>query len=284
MRRAFQTFLGVDLGGGKGRTTAVARLELAGRERPQVMEVGTSRGDREPFYDEVLVEHLGAHAERAVLAIDAPLTLTACIRCTVPICPGIPDCADRTVVWFRTAGRAAIPSGPTRGARGKPSTTPYTQRATEVMLERRHGIVPREALGQGTGPLTARAAHLVRALARHGYVQHENLIEVFPRATLHKLCGDRIARRYKGQVDTWRTRAIVLESLRDSFEFGAESRLARETCLGNDHCFDALISAYTAYLWAREGWTLPETHREVFAADGWIYAPGLDDDQKTPPA
>jgi hypothetical protein len=40
--------------------------------------------------------------------------------------------------------------------------------------------------------------------------------------------------------------------------------------LRNDHCFDAVISGYTAYLWAREGWELPS---ELFAEDGWIFAP-----------
>ena len=34
--------------------------------------------------------------------------------------------------------------------------------------------------------------------------------------------------------------------------------MAREDVLRNDHCFDAVISAYTAYLWARDGWELPD--------------------------
>src|SRR5262249_50727957 len=156
------------------------------------------------WYDEKLIDYLGLHSENAVLAIDAPLTLTACVRCREPVCPGMAACHDPTIVWFRTAGAdlvaqalergerdriAAVPANgkltgatlPAPSAR-KPHTTPYTQRATEVVLHRRYGIMPRETLGQGMGPLTARAAHLVRALGRHGYRLHENLLEVYPKA------------------------------------------------------------------------------------------------------
>jgi hypothetical protein len=31
-----------------------------------------------------------------------------------------------------------------------------------------------------------------------------------------------------------------------------------------------VISAYTAYRWARDGWEVPDG---VFADDGWIFAP-----------
>jgi predicted nuclease with RNAse H fold len=291
MQRAFRTFLGVDLGGGKGKNTAVARLE----DRDgvlQVVEVGTTH-EGHAFHDEKLIAYLGAHAEGAVLAIDAPLTLTACVRCREPVCPGFAACVDPAIVWFRTAGAelvaharddrnriAAVPANgkvnaPIAAAptARKPHTTPYTQRATEVVLHRRHGVVPRETLGQGMGPLTARAAHLVRALAGHRYHLNQNLLEVYPKATIHMLYGQKVARSYKREVDTWETRARVLESLRGQLDFAPRSGLARETVLQNDHCFDAVVCAYTAYLWARDGWSLPEEHREVFAVDGWIWAP-----------
>jgi hypothetical protein len=35
----------------------------------------------------------------------------------------------------------------------------------------------------------------------------------------------------------------------------------------SDHCFDAVLSAYTAYLWARDGWPTPDG---CFTDDGWI--------------
>ena len=299
MERSFHTFLGVDLGGGKGKNTAVARLEVrpaaSSDKAPQleVVEVGTTHG-KQPWYDDSLIEYLGLHAEGAVVAMDAPLVLPACVRCREEVCPGMTACVDPTIVWFRTAGaeliaqtaiadRDRIVAVPANGkmssyastppASKKPTTTPYTQRATEVILSRRHGITPRETLGQGMGPLTARAAHLVRALGRFGYVRDRNLIEVYPKATLQMLWGPKIAASYKREVETWDTRARVLESLRGKLEFGRRSRLAKEAVLSNDHCFDAVICAYTGYLWATEGWKQPGEHAEVFAADGWIWAP-----------
>ncbi len=293
--RSFKTFLGVDLGGGKGKTTAVARL-VATPSGLEVLEVGTTGPEKQPWYDEKLLEYLALHSDSAVIAMDAPLTLPACVRCREPVCPGMPVCEDPAIVWFRTRGTelieesiaadsdriAAIPANGKAFNNSvaapllrKPTITPYTQRATEVVLHRQHGILPRETLGQGMGPLTARAAHLVRALARHGYRVHQNLIEVYPKATIHQLWGKAIASRYKREVETWETRARVLESLRDVVEFGARSRLARESCLQNDHCFDAVICAYTAWLWQRDDWQLPERDHDVFAADGWIFAPGL---------
>jgi predicted nuclease with RNAse H fold len=297
MDRQHRRFLGVDLGGGKGKTTAVARLELAESGTLEVVEVGTTRGrGKDPWYDENLIDYLGMHAEGAVLAIDAPLTTTACVRCRESVCPGMAACVDPAVVWFRTTGAeliaraqpderdqiVAIPVGrtsvrPTPPLAApplqKPSITPYTQRATEVHLHRVHDIMPRETLGQGMGPLTARAAHLTRALARFGYRLNANLLEVYPKATIAKLWGPQVARGYKRRAGTWEARAGILEALSGQLEFARGSRMAREQCLQNDHCFDAVICAYTAFLWARDGWQMPEEQRAVFEVDGWIWAP-----------
>ena len=57
-----------------------------------------------------------------------------------------------------------------------------------------------------------------------------------------------------------------------SFGFAPTSCFSREEVLRNDHCFDALLSAYTAYLWARDGWDKPEDVQGL-EADGWIWAP-----------
>jgi predicted RNase H-like nuclease len=297
MDRAFRRFLGVDLGGGKGKTTAVARLEIAESGALEVVEVGTTRAGKDPWYDENLIDYLGVHAEGAALAIDAPLTTTACVRCRESVCPGMTACVDPAVVWFRTHGAeliaraqpderdqiVAVPAARVRPTPPsavppappvqKPSITPYTQRATEVYLHRVHGIMPRETLGQGMGPLTARAAHLTRALARFGYQLNRNLLEVYPKATIAKLWGDQVARRYKRRAGTWEARAGILEALQGTLEFARGSRMAREQCLQNDHCFDAVICAYTAFLWARDGWQLPDAERAVFEVDGWIWAP-----------
>jgi predicted RNase H-like nuclease len=275
MARRFTTFLGVDLGGGKGKSTAVARI-VADGDRARVVEVGTrvpGPAGSPPFYDHLLVKHLRAHAHDAVLGIDAPLTATACVRCRLPECLTLERCDDPTVTWFRGAV-AALQGGDPRVRDGvdgrfgrKPLATPYTQRACEVVLSRDHGIQPRETLGQGMGPLTARALYLRRALEDR-FRLHENLLEVYPRATLTKLFGPR-AKRYKRHPDTWEVRAHLLERLSDDLSFD----VWREGCLTNDHCFDAVICAYTAYRWARDSWQLPEIDRDVFERDGWIWIP-----------
>ncbi len=109
MRRRFQRFLGVDLGGGKGKTTAVARLEIVGDDLLEVVEVGTAKPETvTPWYDDLLLDYLALHAKDAALAIDAPLTLPACVRCREPVCQGLTACVDPAIVWFRTEGEQMI--------------------------------------------------------------------------------------------------------------------------------------------------------------------------------
>ena len=329
MRRAFSTFIGVDLGGGKGKTTAITRLRAIdpapgpapGSANPEPLIVVEDMGAQGPWYDEQLVEYLLKHAPGAVLAIDAPLTLTACVRCTLPVCPGTSSCEVPTVRWFRQ--RTSDDSGdfPSPVQR-KPRYTPYTQRATEVILHEDFGITPRETLGQGMGPLTARMAYLRHAL-QGVYKLNENLLEVYPKATLTQLFPDfvpsdakpptgappgktgtqvvykdgngqsvrlsgaqeslqkpqsQVARLYKRSGHALPTRTRVLEEL-PGLRFGPGQW--REFAVQNDHQFDALICAYTAYLWSREGWEFPADPQRVFAEDGWIWFPPKPQPRKT---
>ena len=264
---SFATFVGIDLGGGKGKNTAVAVLQ-PGDGAARVCYVGTKNSDGTPFYDEQLLEFLREFdPTETLLAVDAPLTLTACMRCRLPECVGLQRCDDPTIGWFREHGTKLVVQSGTRSG-PKPAVTPYTQRACEVLLHRQFGIVPRETLGQGMGPLTARAHYLRRALEGQ-YRLNRNMIEVYPKATVQMLFDAASARGYKKQVDTWRTRAEMLEALSDELRF----EVWREGCLGNDHCFDAVLCAYTGYLWATERWELPQQHRDIFDQDGWIWFP-----------
>jgi predicted RNase H-like nuclease len=272
--RDFGTFIGVDLGGGKGKKTAIARLErVDGHAR--VVYVGTRSPAGRPFYDEALVDYLVEHRDSALLAVDAPLSTSVCMRCRLESCPGISRCVDPVVAWFRETGAHLFSGDGARPSGAKPSTTPYTQRICEVLLHKRYGILPRETLGQGMGPLTARAHYLRRALSRH-FVLHQNLIEVYPRATVHALFGLRRARAYKREVDTWTTRAEILEALSGDLLF----EVWREGCLQNDHCFDAVLCAYTGFLWSRDRWSLPEKDRPVLEEDGWIWFPPFEPQHK----
>src|SRR5262249_7815204 len=146
---------------------------------------------------------------------------------------------------------------------------PYSHRATDVVMTYQRGLLPLAQLGAANGSITARAGQLKRRLRGAGDELHRNLLEVSPAGTIAALCGDRLARGYKHESDPWRTRAVVLERMGD-LSFAPQSRMAREDVLRNDHCFDAVMTAYTAYLWARDGWDVPSG---VFDEDGWIFAP-----------
>jgi predicted RNase H-like nuclease len=255
--RAFRTFIGVDLGGGKGKNTAVARLALDG-EQVRVVDYGT--GKDAPWYDDRLIAYLREDGD-ALVAIDAPLTMPSCIRCTLPSCPTVNLCEVPIIGWFRERENGA------RVAGKKPRYTPYTQRATEVLLHEEHQILPRETLGQGMGPLAARGAYLTRALVPT-HTLNENLIEVYPKATITQLFSSKIAGRYKRSAESPKTRLAIFNALPDlTFAPGAW----REDGLANDHKFDAIICAYTAYLWWKGRCVQPSS--DVVFNDGWIWFP-----------
>jgi hypothetical protein len=288
MRSGYTTFVGIDLGGPRGKSTAVARL--ARTDEPGaalVEEVRTRFRGAEPWGDDALVDYVTSLGDGVVVAIDAPLTVPACVRCVRPACPGYQACEDPATIWLRTVGAelreqtaladrdriAAVPAGAAVPAAAPPAPrpmAPYTHRCTEVLLHYGQDLVPRENLAQATSPIAARAAHLRRVLAGRGFALHENLLEVSPRVTVHALFGRKRARGYKRDADPWQTRASIVEELGARLRFATSSRLAREEVLRNDHCFDALLAGYTAFLWAVEGWTMPEG---PFADDGWIWTP-----------
>jgi hypothetical protein len=283
------TFIGIDLGGARGKTTAVARLRADG-DRVSVEAVRTRHPSGQPWQDELVAELADALPADRVLAINAPLTVPACVRCPRAHCPGADRCDDVTAVWLRTEGAAiasqaleedldrivAVSSSSTSsstttvGDRPGPRLLPYVHRASEVVLSFRDNILPRACTGSSCGPIAARAAHLTRVLRRLGFTLNRDLIEVSPRATVHALFGADAARGYKRDADPWQTRADIVEGL-DGLAFARTSGLSKEEVLRNDHCFEALLSAYTAFLRQRDGWQLPDD--EVFAEDGYIWAP-----------
>ncbi len=265
-KRSFLHILGVDLGGGKGKTTAVATLRVDPREGATVVDIAPRSGSL-PLYDGTLLDLLGRFGDGTLIAVDAPLTMPPCIRCQVPVCPGQDSCIDPAVVEMRRIAGAGGANSDRDSRRGKPYVTPYTQRATEVHLLYERGLAPREALGQGTGPLAARAAHLRRAVADR-FRLNENLIEVSPKATLTALG---FTRPYRKHMHEHEARARVLDSLSPDLRFGPG--VWREACVQSDHLFDAVICAFTGFLWARDGWMESASATHTLLGDGWIWVP-----------
>jgi predicted nuclease with RNAse H fold len=261
--KPFTRFIGIDLGGGKGKKTALAVLD---RSKSGVMVTALRpRADESPLYDAALVAAVREAGVGTMVCVDAPLTLPPCVRCSLAVCPGQERCVEPEVVTLRQLCEVGSVRS-VASQRGKPAVTPYTQRATEAYLLRRRGIPAREALGQGMGPLTARACHLVRALADR-FTLNNNLIEVFPRATL-ELLGFRDP--YKKHIDK---RIEILAKLHDlSFAPG----VWREECRQSDHVFDAVISAYTGYLRSRDAWTVSSEVEPLLPGAGWIWIPPAD--------
>jgi len=312
-RHELQRFIGIDLGGGRGKNTAVARLELGANEsgpRLAVVEAkvryghrGTGQETDEPggdahFRDDVLIEWLQRWVDdTTVVAVDAPLTLPPCVRCTLP-CPTVERCVVPVVVWMREWAPRLRARGKTDP--GKPFITPYTQRATELWLAG-SGVMPREGLGQGHGPLAARATYLRRVLSPKLRL-HDNLIEVQPQITLQRRFGAELARRaQQGERESvWNARKKILGRMNEWTAPIAFDYVWPELVVRNSHVFFAVISAFTAYLWAREAWHAPgpgeppPRHvppadpaeaaalaldlaaadlRDLWAEDGWIWAP-----------
>lgn len=296
MERNFDTFVGIDLGGTRGKTTAVAILRTspeASDSEVSVDDVSTRSANAQPWVDDLIVDFVAAQEpQRLAIAINAPLTVPACVRCREQVCPGQNRCVDPAVVWLRTEGQelvrlahaqdsnriAAVPAGrqvSTPSPRPEPPAqrlAPYVHRCTEIRLHYRDGLLSRDCIGGASGPISARAAYLVRLLARDGFHLNDNLIEVSPRATVQALFDADAARGYKRDADPWHTRARIVEGL-GGLKFSPRSRLSREEVLRNDHCFEAMLSAYTAYLWTRDGWQMPDGSRDLHDADGWVWAP-----------
>ncbi len=287
-------YIGIDLGGARGKTTALAVLVESGEEAfvEKVLMRGPEHNSAQsqPWTDTTLLAFLEQEASSTTIAINAPLSQPACARCSLSQCPGDALCTDAATRWLRSTGQELqqqyVLADPNRIVALRQSSgfhqvttapaaatqrlPPYTHRCTEVDLHYRRGILPREQLGQASWAIASRANFLRRRLSSLGFSLNQSLLEVSPRCTIHVLFGSLAAQGYKRDADPWHTRASIIEGMA-GLRFGPKSGMSREDVLRNDNCFDALISAYTGFLKVRDGWTMPSG--EPFESDGWIWAP-----------
>lgn len=275
-------YVGIDLGGARGRTTAVATLHTTS-DGVAVVAAG-ARAKNGRWSDEELWSVLAAQPSDAVIAVGAPLTQPACQRCVRPVCPGAALCDDEAVVWLRTEGQrlvegqsatAETADGTVASApmRHRVPLVPYLHRAADVLLTYGHRSVPTESLAAATGAVASRAHQLRLRLAGIGIHLGERLVEVSVTASLTAWFGSQRARSARHGSDAWHQRARMLDEFSD-LGFTAKSRFSREDALARVHVFDAVVAAYTAYKGRTEGWWTPDRDGP-WRADGWIVAPPI---------
>lgn len=258
-----QRIVGIDLGGARGKTTAVVDLRCDGSEHTPglagtVADVAL-RSPRGPWTDDALCEFLANDVPSTLVAIAAPLSLTACATCILTACPGVAACPSPQTNYLRGA------STPKR------ALLPYLHRPCEARAFERGEIgVPH--MGAATGPLAARGAHLVRRLTAQGYALGTSLLEVIPGASVHAIFGPKLAKAYKRDANPWVTRVRMLDALPD-LGFHAKSGFSRDAALRNDHGFDALIAAYTGLCIVRGEGSPPAASES--GVDHWIAVPTL---------
>ncbi len=96
MARDLRTYVGIDLGGARGKSTALARLARSG-DGVVALEVSTRDPSGATWQDGPLHDYLAALPAGSAIAVGAPLTAPACVRCRVEVCPGVNACVDPAV-------------------------------------------------------------------------------------------------------------------------------------------------------------------------------------------
>ena len=197
------------------------------------------------------------------LAIDAPLTLPTCVVCELK-CPGYENCGVSEIKWMRKINQDSLKKKPRK------MFTPYTQRAVDLYLSEveDENLEVQHALGSNLAPLTARAKFLKNRIGIP-------CIEVFPRLAVWRI-GQELKinknhlRSYRNSIGGEEARHVFLNALTQKaglFLYQQDMKLLCE----NPHAFDALITAWVAYL-KDQGKT--ESRPKDFPADeSWVEFP-----------
>lgn len=288
-------YIGVYLGGAKGKTTALSWLQHTPNSpeatKCQVLFAKTRSPEESPWTDDVILAWLDKNfsSSSTVIGISAPLTLPSCVRCAEESCPGVTQCKVPSVDWLKNEAPLLIAANLKQGGylaykssgsndeiydpSPKPigNIAPYARRCTEVFHQFQGHRISKDHIGNATGPIATRGWHLTKQLRTRNYKLNQNLLEVSARGTIHAIFGEKTAAGYRKDADPWHTRAKILTHLESKIQFSSRSGFSKEKVLQNDHAFDALIAAYSAYQAKSEHW--PYQDISPWKEDGWIWLP-----------
>ena len=268
----FVHVLGIDLGGGKRKKTA---------PRPCASTVRRLRSSTSPLVRarcRSTMPHCSrrsvSYGDETLLCIDAPLTLPPCLRCAVPVCPGQEACVDPSVVQMRglAAELRSVSPTATPGVASRHHPLHPARHRGPPRLSRRHrgarsarpGDRPPRCPCQPPRPRAGGSVHPQRK--PHRGLPASDALPPRPHTPFKKHLREREAR------------ASILDALSDELRFGPG--IWRERCVQSDHLFEAVVCAFTGFLWARDGWTVPAGMEIPAAGDdaarlraGWIWTP-----------
>ncbi len=292
--------IGISLGGARGKTTALARLErrdtgwalVEARSRGEHRGAGSSAEYLGPLRDEALFGYLerwlSAHT---VVAIDAPLTLPPCVRCTLE-CPGAVACTVEEVTWLSTfaerlreVGEVSEAGG--RGVSRARGLAPYAMRPADVIADYLRAGAG-DSVNVGLDSIGARANYLRRALGSKVSL-NDDLIEVDPRLSLQRWFGvGEVEKTRRGETEaTWSARLNLLTACTRDI---ALDGVWPELVVRSPPVFLACIAAVTGLRRHLEGWEGPPQPLEmagpapfldqalralspIWRTSGWVWVP-----------
>lgn len=239
-----ERYLGLSIAGGKTDKTALCSLDYYPKQKKIFLSrlFNKIKSEGQVSADLKVCSLVAECTKPKVLAMDAPLQLPKCLRCTLK-CPGYETCTVEEVQWMWKHHEQ-------REKEKRPNKlfTPYTERCVDLYLATQldEKIQIQHAMGSNMAPLTARALFLKRRMK-------VPVIEANPKVSLwrfgQKLHVAKSHLRFHKHWETGvETREHILQKMMDKkWIFIYEQD--RKELIENANAFDSLLMAMTSLLY-----------------------------------